>query len=300
MNDTYIVTTYVVIDDILKAHGFEDDCRASGTAAEILTVGVIAAKYFQNHHERALGIMTGLGYVHGLSTSRFNRRLHALRMWLAGIVTIMNELYREGEAFIIDSMPLPVCKRTRASRCKKVRGKAFCGYCAAKREKFFGWRLHLVCTTDGVPVNFDLLPAAEQDLTPIHELTFGLPDGVTVFGDKGYISDPDAASIFSDWGVRFVAVRRHNMQPNSWADEFDLRLYRKRIETVYSQLESMGLQRLMSAPITDLTSKLGLLCLRSPLPISLISSNHGIFMNSFVRCKWYCNGEDCTFATLTT
>ena len=52
MNDTYIVTTYVVIDDILKAHGYEDDCRATGTAAEILMVGVIAAKYFQNHHER--------------------------------------------------------------------------------------------------------------------------------------------------------------------------------------------------------------------------------------------------------
>ena len=54
MNDMEIVTTYVVIDDILKAYGFVDDCRAMGTAGEILTVGVVAAKYFQNHHERAL------------------------------------------------------------------------------------------------------------------------------------------------------------------------------------------------------------------------------------------------------
>jgi hypothetical protein len=58
MNDTYIVTAYVVIDDVLKAYGFVDDSRATGTAAEILTVGVIAAKYFQNHHERALCVMT--------------------------------------------------------------------------------------------------------------------------------------------------------------------------------------------------------------------------------------------------
>ena len=70
MNDTYIVTTYVVIDDVLKAYGFTDDCRAKGTAAQILTVGVIAAKYFQNHHERALCIMTRLGYVGSLSLSR--------------------------------------------------------------------------------------------------------------------------------------------------------------------------------------------------------------------------------------
>jgi hypothetical protein len=34
------------------------------------------------------------------------------------------------------------------------------------------------------------------------------------------------------------------MAPNSWADDYDLALYRKRIESVYSQLEAMGLQRL--------------------------------------------------------
>lgn len=244
MNDTYIVTTYVVIENVLKAYGFEDDWRARGTAAEILTVGVVAAKYFQNHHERALCVMTRLGYVHGLSVSRFNRRLHALREWLYGILTLLTELYCQGEAFIIDSMPLPVCKRARASRCKKVRGKAFCGYCAAKKEKFFGWRLHLICTPAGIPVSFDLLPASEQDLTPIHELTVGLPEGSTVFGDKGYLSAPDANAILAATGIRFVAVRRRNMSPNSWADDFDLRLYRKRIETVYSQLEAMGIQRL--------------------------------------------------------
>ena len=244
MNDTYIVTTYVVIDDILKAYGFADDCRAIGTAAEILTVGVVAAKYFQNHHERALCVMARLGYVHRLSVSRFNRRLHALQDWLYGIISLVAALYTQGETFIIDSMPLPVCRRARASRCKKVRGKAFCGYCAAKKEKFFGWRLHLICTPEGVPVSFDLLPAAEQDLTPIHELTVSLPEGATVFGDKGYIADPDAAAIFAAVGVRFVAVRRRNMTPNSWADDYDLRQYRKRIETVYSQLEAMGVQHL--------------------------------------------------------
>lgn len=263
MNDTYIVTTYVVIDDILKAYGFKDDCRASGTAAEILTVGVVAAKYFQNHHERALCVLTRLGYVHGLSVSRFNRRLHALGEWLSGLLSLVAEIYAQGEVFIIDSMPLPVCKRARASRCKTVRGKAFCGYCAAKKEKFFGWRLHLICTPEGIPVSFDLLPASEQDLTPIHELTFALPAGATVFGDKGYLSAPDAASILAASGVRFVAVRRRNMTPNSWADEYDLRLYRKRIETVYSQLEAMGMQHLHARtnPGFDLKAYASLLAL---------------------------------------
>lgn len=244
MNDTYIVTTYVIIDEVLKAYGVVDDCRAVSTAAEVLTVGVIAAKYFQNHHERSLCILSRLGYVRGLSVSRFNRRLHALRDWLYRILSLVTELYTHGDVFIMDSMPLPVCKRARASRCKKVRGKAFYGYCAAKKEKFFGWRLHLICTATGVPTSFEVLPAAEQDLTPIHELTAELPEGSAVFADKGYISDPDALAIFTATGVRFVAARRRNMRPNSWADDYDLRLYRRRIETVYSQLETMGMQRL--------------------------------------------------------
>jgi hypothetical protein len=109
---------------------------------------------------------------------------------------------------------LTVCKRVRARRCQKVRGREFCGYCAAKDEKFSGWRLHLVCTTDGIPVSFDLLPAADHDLTPVHELTVFLPPGATVLGDKGYISDPDAASILAASGVRRVSVRRKNMTPN--------------------------------------------------------------------------------------
>jgi hypothetical protein len=244
MNDTYIITAYSVIEDVLRAYGHQDDMRSSISGAEILIVAVVAAKYFQNHHERALCILIQLGDIPAISVSRFNRRLHALKDWLYAIVTLLSELFAQGEAFIIDSMPLPVCKRVRAMRCKKVRGKAYCGYCAAKREKFFGWRLHLVCTVEGVPVAFDILPAAQHDLTPIHELTVHLPAGATVFGDKAYIATDDARTIFEETSIRLVSVKRKNMAPNRWADDFDLRRYRKRIETVYSQMEAMGIQRL--------------------------------------------------------
>ena len=244
MNETYIVTSYYVIDKLLSVLNYEDDSRSSLTGAEILTVTVVAAKYFQNHHERALVVLNRVGDIGRMSVSRFNRRLHALRDWVYGILQLLGEIFAQAEVFVIDSMPMPVCKRVRATRCRKVRGKAFWGYCAAKREPFFGWRLHLVCTATGVPVAFDLLPAAEHDLTPIHELCSLLPQAACVYGDKGYIAQIAAATIFDQTGVRLVSIRRNNMLPNSWADDFDLRRYRRRIETVYSQLESMGLQRL--------------------------------------------------------
>lgn len=132
----------------------------------------------------------------------------------------------------------------RARRCRKVRGQEYCGYCAAKQEKFFGWRLHLVTTADGIPVAFTILPAARHDLTPVHELTVGLPAKAGVYTDKGYNSAADEATILAETEVRLVPQRKANMAPNLWADKLALREYRKRIETSNSQLEAMGIQRL--------------------------------------------------------
>lgn len=141
-------------------------------------------------------------------------------------------------------MPLPVCKRVRASRSNKLRGREYCSYCASKKEKFFGWRLHLICTAAGLPVSFELLPAAYQDLTALHELAYALPAGVCLYGDKGFISEPDTLSLLENTGIRLVTWRRKNMSANTWADDYNLAKYRKCIETVYSQMEAMGIQSL--------------------------------------------------------
>lgn len=148
-----------------------------------------------------------------------------------------------------DSLPLPVCKRVRARRCKKVRGAAFCGYCAAKKEKFFGWRLHLITTPAGIPVSFALLEASHHDLIlgkpRIHELCYVLPQGACVYGDKGYNSADDEATLLEETGVKLVPTRRRGMKAqNTLSEFFALQRYRKGIETLNSQLQSMGIQQL--------------------------------------------------------
>ncbi len=57
MNDTLIVTVYVILDDLLRAMRHRTDCRAKTSDSEVLTVGVIAACQFANHHERALCVL---------------------------------------------------------------------------------------------------------------------------------------------------------------------------------------------------------------------------------------------------
>jgi hypothetical protein len=93
MDNDYIVTAFVVMDDVLKAYGYQDDARAQSSASEVILVAIVAAKYFQNHHELALCILTRLGYIRGLSVSRFNRRLHALRDWVVNIVQVLGEVW---------------------------------------------------------------------------------------------------------------------------------------------------------------------------------------------------------------
>ena len=257
MDALWIITVFAMTDDLMTALDHRSHVLAEVPDAEVITVAVVAAKYFQNHHERALCIMRQLGYLSGsLDITRFNRRLHRLAHWLLFMAETLGELFTQGEAFVIDSLPVPTCRRARARRCRKVGGRAYCGYCAAKKEKFFGWRLHLVCTPEGVPVRFTFLPGGWHDLTPVHELSADLPENACVYGDKGYISALDALAILTESKVRLIALPKKNMAPLAWADEYDLRQYRHTIETVNSQLESMGVERLHARTILGMEIKL--------------------------------------------
>jgi len=223
MNDDFIVPVYVVLDETMRALAHRSHPLAQISDAEVLTVAVVAAKYCHNHHERALHVLQLGHYLSGrLSTSRLNRRLHALAAWFRLLLETPGELFAHGATFLLDSMPVPVCRRARAGRCRTLRGRACCGYCAAKREHFFGWRLHLICTTSGVPVAFDLLPGGLHALTPVHELTYGVPAGATVYADTAYNAATDEASLLAETGVRLVPLRRTTMAPNRWADKLAL------------------------------------------------------------------------------
>lgn len=84
-----------------------------------------------------------------------------------------------------------------------------------------GWRLHLICTPQGVPVSFALLEASHHDLIlgepRIHELCYVLPTGACVYGDKGYNSSDDEKTLLEETGVKLVPTRRKDMkEQNPW------------------------------------------------------------------------------------
>jgi hypothetical protein len=83
-----------------------------------------------------------------------------------------------------------------------------------------------------------------------------LAPGARLFGDKAYNSAADEASILAETAVRLMPIRKANMAPHSWfLDEVELRIYRHTIETVNSQWEKMGVERLYARTNTGFDLK---------------------------------------------
>lgn len=141
----------------------------------------------------------------------------------------------------IDTLPLPVCKTSRASRSSFRRDQADYGYCAAKREYYYGFKLGLRVTPLGMIVNYPLLPARPHDIQSLDTLVEGFQG--TIIGDKGFLDAYRHLQLQSQ-GVQVVTPPRRNMKSATGWNGYYSKL-RKIVETVGSQLtERFGLQRL--------------------------------------------------------
>lgn len=257
MNATWIITTFVLIDTAMTNLDHQTDVRAKVPDSEVVTVALVAAKYFANNHRIALDVMQKLQYLSGsISHSRLNRRLHALRDWMAYFPELLSDMLSTSTIYIIDSMPIPVCRRARAKRCTKVRGAQYHGKCYAKDERYFGWKLHLICDSAGIPARFVLRPARPHDTTAVDDLACTLPFGAILLGDSGYVSEPLCHQLDARYGVTMISIQRANMNPNTPAEQQLLRMHRKRIETCNSQLEKMGVARLHTRIIAGTALKI--------------------------------------------
>jgi hypothetical protein len=83
MDATWMITTFFLIDTTMMHLDHQTDVRAGVPDSEIVTVSLVAVKYFANNHRIALDVMRQLQYLSGtISHSRLNRRLHTLRDWM--------------------------------------------------------------------------------------------------------------------------------------------------------------------------------------------------------------------------
>lgn len=140
--------------------------------------------------------------------------------------------------YIVDSMPLEVCKLSRSTRsliCKENYETApDKGYCASQSSNYYGYKLHAVCTIDGVFTDFDLSQASIHDIHYLKDIK-QLYHNCTILGDKGYLSIDYQRDLFSTNQIRLEVPMRKN-QHDYKPQAYIFRKSRKRIETLFSQL----------------------------------------------------------------
>ena len=178
--------------------------------------------------------------VEGLiERSVYNRRIRGLRFKLEEIrQKMIHEMNPDNDLYIVDSMPLEVCKFSRANRskiCQEVEESApNFGFCAAQNFHYFGYKLHAVCTPEGIIKMYDISKASNHDIHFLNDVQSQLKNCVLV-GDKGYLSQQWQHDLFEQSAISLQTPMRKN-QINF--EEFPryYRKARKRIETLFSQL----------------------------------------------------------------
>src|SRR4051794_20890946 len=124
MDATWIITAFVLIDTLMERLNHRSDVRAHVPDSEVILIAVLSAKYFQNHHERAVCIVRESGYLSGwIDVTRFNRRLHKLADWLDFIATSLGEIGLKGRSLSLTVylyLFVAACVRGAVKRCVDV------------------------------------------------------------------------------------------------------------------------------------------------------------------------------------
>ncbi|RKR80797.1 DDE family transposase [Mucilaginibacter gracilis] len=151
---------------------------------------------------------------------------------------LVQKLNAVQDCFIVDSMPLEVCKNARAARSKICKEQEYAfpnhGFCAAQSSRYYGYKLHAVCSVDGVFENFDLSPASVHDIHYLKDIQQQMTDCV-LLGDKGYLSAEVQVNLFESVNIRLETPMRNN-QKKFKPYPYLFKKSRKRIETLFSQL----------------------------------------------------------------
>jgi len=174
-----------------------------------------------------------------IERSVYNRRKRRLFPFMELIRQKFSDRFNAREdCYIVDSMPLEVCRLSRSSRsriCREHRHSApDKGYCASQGSAYYGYKLHAVCSVRGVFKSLDISPASVHDIHYLKDIKEQVQD-CTLIGDKGYLSATWQLDLFNTCNIRLDTPMRNN-QRNYEPQPYIFRKSRKRIETLFSQL----------------------------------------------------------------
>jgi Transposase DDE domain len=182
--------------------------------------------------------LTGM-FPHLPGQSGYGKRLRAAGPLIAAVIT---ELARDTAGWhdlvrLVDSTPLPCAASRETVRRSALAGHAGYGYCASHSRWFWGFRLYLICTPEGMPIIWGLAPPrlGEREVVAAllahdHDL---LRAGQVLLGDKNFAGRQFETRLQEQFGVQLIRPDRRD-EPTRFGS---LARYRQWIEAVFDTLK---------------------------------------------------------------
>lgn len=182
------------------------------------------------------------------SQQQYNQRVKMLRSLTDELTALaLQQLHVDRTKIrIIDATAVPVTKLYRSGRTKAFQNKQHfgIGYCAAKKEWYYGLKLTIITNQQGIPVTYHLMSANQHDIRALKEATLNL-NSIWLIGDKGYVGKMIAEELARSRRIRLITPYRKNQhEKRSHWERTKLR-HRQIIERINLQLKDhLGLEKL--------------------------------------------------------
>jgi hypothetical protein len=256
--------------------------------SEVLTIEIVGefwklntdrdiVRHFRQYHA---GEFPGLAKIHRTTFARQAANLMRVKQLIQQ--RLAQKLAGLDPVWLADSMPVHACQFARAKFCRRFAGVADYGYDHLIKRTFYGFRLHLRTTREGLILAYELASARQNEAAVLPELN--PPAGSTGIGDRGYGGEPLRESMAQS-GVKLLAPRRRKCEdrPGDKERAAALASLRYRIETVNGQqADRFEMKRTWARDIWHLCHRVARKILSHTVMIGL-TFRHGFSPLSFDR-----------------
>jgi len=257
------VAIYCFVDDLLKAMQHREDQRCEVTDAEVMTCALVTMLWFGGNFESGRSFLHSSGMMpRMLSRSRLSRRLHRLADMVETLFHQLGQTLKElntESRYSLDSFPLAVCDNIRINRCRLASGEDYRGYVASKRRYFYGVRVQMMVTVEGIPVEFAIMPGKLSDVSGLAELAFALPAHSQVAADAAYTFYEWEDALLETDGINLLVARKRNSKRRDVPCVHDYKQWlRRRIETVFGEITKLFPKKIHATTLAGFILKISL------------------------------------------